>query len=197
MNDQHPPLSALRNFREGFYACLDRRADALFELTDALLAGGPTPSPAHLSLQPVHRRGWGSLYAALARGRLDRTALRALVARHPLAGGQPIYAVDTSVWVRCDAETSPERGWSYHPSRHSSGQPIVRGTLVLVGVDRLPRGGHERQALWLWWRGPGAPELAMLWRAYVRRFDQEHTFRFVKQALNWTVPRLRHPEQAY
>ena len=36
----------------------------------------------------------------------------------------------------------------------------------------------------------------MLWRADVRRFDQEHTFRFVKQALTWTVPRVRHPEQA-
>lgn len=32
--------------------------------------------------------------------------------------------------------------------------------------------------------------------AYVRRFDLEHTFRFLKQTLNWTTPRLRHPEQA-
>jgi hypothetical protein len=32
--------------------------------------------------------------------------------------------------------------------------------------------------------------------AYIRRFDQEHTFRLVKQTLNWTLPRVRHPEQA-
>ncbi|HEX7169248.1 MAG TPA: hypothetical protein VF206_00350, partial [Rubrobacter sp.] len=47
-----------------------------------------------------------------------------------LAGteGEPfVYAVDTSVWDRCDAETSPERGYYYHPSRHSAGQPIVAG----------------------------------------------------------------------
>jgi hypothetical protein len=31
------------------------------------------------------------------------------------------------VWDRCDAETSPERGYYYHPSRHSAGQPIVAG----------------------------------------------------------------------
>ncbi len=37
------------------------------------------------------------------------------------------YAVDASVWPRCDAETSPERGYYHHPYRHSHGQPIVAG----------------------------------------------------------------------
>jgi hypothetical protein len=73
-------------------------------------------------------RGWGSFYAALDRGRIDADALRDLLARHPLAGGDPpVYAVDASVWARCDAETSPLRGYYYHPSRHSAGQPIVAG----------------------------------------------------------------------
>jgi DDE superfamily endonuclease len=73
-------------------------------------------------------RLWGSLYAALDRGRIDDEALRKLLARHPLAGGgPPVYAVDASVWDRCDAETSPQRGYYYHPSRHSAGQPIVAG----------------------------------------------------------------------
>jgi hypothetical protein len=31
---------------------------------------------------------------------------------------------------------------------------------------------------------------------YVRRFDLEHTIRFLKQTLGWTTPRVRHPEQA-
>ncbi|GHO97463.1 hypothetical protein KSF_075110 [Reticulibacter mediterranei] len=35
-----------------------------------------------------------------------------------------------------------------------------------------------------------------MWRAYVGRFKLEHTFRFIKQFLNWTLPRVRHPEQA-
>ncbi len=50
--------------------------------------------------------------------------------------------------------------------------------------------------LWLWWAGPGEPDLDLVWRAYVRRFDLEHTFRFLKQTLGWTTPRVRHPEQA-
>jgi len=35
--------------------------------------------------------------------------------------------VHVSVWDRCDAQSSPERGYYYHPSRHSAGQPIVAG----------------------------------------------------------------------
>ena len=363
---------ALQAFRHCLYECLHPRADALFELADAILAANAAvPSPAHLSLQAPHHRGWGSLYAALRRGRIDAEALRELLARHPLAGSSgaedrpPVYAVDVSVWPRCDAETSPERGYYYHPSRHSAGQPIVAGwayqfvaqlgfvreswtapvgvvrvrpeqetnavaaeqidgllgrsstpeavplfvfdagydpvklqralegsppcqilvrlragrrfygdpslcdppantgrprrhgpkmkcgdpstwpepsaehvcedaghgqvrvrawakmhpkvqnhegrgsrgplplvvgTLILVEVERLPRGERRREprVLWLWWHGPEGrePELDLVWRSYVRRFDLEHTFRFLKQSMGWTTPRVRHPEQA-
>ena len=44
--------------------------------------------------------------------------------------------------------------------------------------------------------GPGTPDLEVLWRADMRRFDLEHTIRFGKQTLGWTTPRVRHPEQA-
>src|SRR5918993_3852848 len=100
------PPDALPSFRRSLYECLRRRGDALFELTDAILAAdGAIPSPAHLSLQAPHRRGWGSLYAALCKGRIDAEALRRLLTRHPLAQEEtPIYAVDVSVWDRCDAE---------------------------------------------------------------------------------------------
>jgi hypothetical protein len=73
------PSDALHSFRRSFYECLHRRGDALFELADAILtADGAAPSPAHLSLQPPHRRGWGSLYAALSHGRIGEEALREL-----------------------------------------------------------------------------------------------------------------------
>ncbi len=124
------PSDALHGFRHSLYECLHRRADALFELTDALLTADAVPSPVHLSLQAPHRRGWGSLYAALDRGRIDDEALRGLLACHPVGGTKgetAVFAVDVSVWPRCDAECSPDRGYYYHPSRHSSGQPIVAG----------------------------------------------------------------------
>jgi hypothetical protein len=34
------------------------------------------------------------------------------------------------------------------------------------------------------------------WQAFLRRFDIEHTFRFLKQALGWTRPKLRDPAAA-
>jgi hypothetical protein len=363
MDSSAQSLDSLRAFRDSLYRCFERRADALFELTDALLTAGPVPSPPHLSLAAVHRRGWGSLYAALNMGRADEAGLQDLLCRHPLEGGEPgcppIYAVDVSVWPRCDAETSPERGYYYHPSRHSAGQPIVagwayqlvaqlgferdswvapvdarrvkptqntdeaaaaqvralvhrlpepealpifvfdagydpvklqralegrtarilvrlhsnrvfyaapeeveprpvgrprrhgdkfdlkdpsswpkptgeyrcesedygevrvrawsglhpktrrigerygcerapivRGTVVLVEVGKLPRQTRKPKKLWLWWSGEGNADLDLLWKAYCRRFDLEHTIRLMKQTLGWTAPRFRHPEQA-
>jgi hypothetical protein len=88
-----------------------------------------------------------------------------------------------------------------HEGRGSRGPlPIVVGTLVLVEVERLPRGVRRREpwVLWLWWHGPEGrtPDLDLIWRSYVRRFDVERTFRFLKQSMGWTRPRVRYPEQA-
>ena len=96
------------------------------------------------------------------------------------------------------------RAWSgLHPKQQNhatrgtrKARAVVRGTVVLVEVARLPARPYQPQVLWLWWAGPGAPDLDVLWRAYVRRFDVEHTLRFCKQSLGWTTPRPRHPEQA-
>jgi hypothetical protein len=353
-------LDALRAFRTALHGCFRRRSDALFELVDALLAAGAVTSLPHLSLQAAHRRSWGSLYDALAEGSLDVAALQVLLTQRAADDGPAVYAVDLSVWPRCDAEASPERGYYYHPSRHSAGQPIVagwayqwlaqlsfaqdswsapldiqrvhpsqnantiavhqikdllshlpagsapplfvfdagydsaqltqglqqcpgailvrvradrcfyadpppatpspkggrprqhgakfackdpatwpaptaehvtedgqygmvrvrawsglhpkqqahprrgtrktrpivRGTVVLVEVSRLPARPYRPRVLWMWWAGAGTPDLDLLWRSYVRRFDLEHTLRFCKQTLGWTMPRVRHPEQA-
>jgi hypothetical protein len=63
---QPAALARLQGFRAGLHACCTRRADALVDLADALLsAQGPVASLPQLSLEPAHRRGWGSLYAAL------------------------------------------------------------------------------------------------------------------------------------
>src|SRR5690242_3039729 len=100
-------------FRQEFYRCSPRRADALFELADAVLgADGPVRSLVELSLAGEHRRGHGSLYAALARGRCDTGRLRAALAGLPLpraADGRLVLAVDVTCWLRPEAHTSPGR----------------------------------------------------------------------------------------
>jgi hypothetical protein len=121
------PLVRLGGFRAELHACFTRRADALFELGDALLCAPAIPSLPHLSLEPVCQRGWGSAYAALARGRIDTERLRDLLASSLSHTDPLVFAVDVTTWPRCDAECSPERGYYYHPSRHSAGQPIIAG----------------------------------------------------------------------
>jgi hypothetical protein len=354
-------LAALEAFRTELHACFTRRADALFELGDALLCAQAVPSLPHLSLEPVCRRGWGSAYAALSRGRIDAERLRDLLADCLQPADPLVFAVDVTTWPRCDAECSPQRGYYYHPSRHSAGQPIiagwayqwiaqlsfdrdswtapvdarrlhplddtdqttagqiralvgrldagrrvplfvfdggydsaqltldlteervavlvrlrsgrcfyadppprppgasgrprrhgakfnladpttwptptatltcqddqygavtvqawgglhpkqqrhpghgsrgprpiVRGTIIRVQVQRVPARTRPPKVLWLWWAGPEGVQLDLdlAWRAYIRRFDLEHTVRFCKQTLGWTTPRPRHPDQA-
>ena len=357
-----PPTEAgLIAFREEFHGCLTGWGDALFELTDAVLCSpAPVGSVPSLSLEPVFRRSHGSVYKALARGRLDDQRLRQLLVAARPAEWPPVFAVDASTWDRCDAETSPERGFYYSASKHSAGQPIVagwsyqwitqldwapdswtapldamriapsadattatieqvrrlvgllgddgdvpmfvfdagydpialgaglagtraqvlvrissgrvfhpdpaprpagtigrprrhgarfalsdpdtwpepdaelvtrdarygnmhvqawhglhpklhgrgrwaggdappivRGTVIRVEVEHLPKPtARAVKTLWLWWSGPGQPDLDLARRAYLRRFDIEHTYRFAKSTLGWTTPALRTPDQA-
>src|SRR3954469_23262477 len=81
-----------------------RRRDALFELVDGLLAAESMPSLPHLSLPPVHRRGWGSVYAALAVGEVHADRIAELLAARTPQVAAPVFAVDASTWPRCDAE---------------------------------------------------------------------------------------------
>jgi len=356
--DADAQLAPLQQFREDVYGALERRSNAQFHLLDAITTAGMVPSFAHLSLQGSFLHRWGSLYAALTQGTHDLQRLRAAVGRTLRPDVPPVFAIDTSTWVKNDAETSPGRGFYYHASRHSAGKPVVAGwsfswiaqlgttqsswtapldvrrvsvegtahqtaddqiqqvmtllhgtttplfvfdggydptrlaklhhaekiavlvrvrrnrrfyfdvddrpgpqggrprvhgarfscqdetswpaahqehlettpaygavrvrawsglhvksgqdarpgdnsaktiysgTVLLLEVSKLPRETRTPQAFWLWWRGPGLPDLALLWRAYTRRFDLEHTFRFLKGTLNWDKPRVRTPEQA-
>ena len=105
------PLVRLDAFRTELHACYTRRADALFELGDALLCAQAVPSLPHLSLEPVCRRGWGSAYDALASGRVEVERLRDLLAGCLPDADPLVFAVDVTTWPRCDAECSPERGY--------------------------------------------------------------------------------------
>src|SRR6266487_3479521 len=88
-------LERLREFRSGLYDCLTLRADALFELTDAVLcADHAVASLVRLCLEPEFTRGHGALYDALSAGRIDDERLFSLLtaALPPLAGDGPARA---------------------------------------------------------------------------------------------------------
>jgi hypothetical protein len=106
--------------------------------------------------------------------------------------------------VRCYGNVTVSAWHNLHPKLHGRGRwqdckepPIIKGSVIRVEVDHLPKPiGRIKKTLWLWWSGDGEPDLDRCWRAYLRRFDIEHTFRFVKGTLGWTTPSLQMPEQA-
>src|SRR3954451_23497502 len=111
--DQGLAAMELDRFRGELFGCLDRRADELFELVEALLCvEGPVHSLVGLCLAPEHRRGHGALYDAVNSGRVDAGRLREMLVGLPLPrmfGGRIVLAVDVSPWLRPDAPTCPDR----------------------------------------------------------------------------------------
>jgi hypothetical protein len=101
--------------------------------------------------------------------------------------------VAVAAWGRYHPQLARRAGWAQHTGR----LPIVEGTLIHIRVDRLP-GDRAPKPVWLWHSHPHVADLDVLglFRAFLRRFDLEHTFRFFKQTLGWTRPRVRHPAQA-
>jgi hypothetical protein len=132
----------------------------------------------------------------------------------PRRHGPRFMLSDKETWTAPDTELSTTvrrygnvkvSAWhNLHPRLHGRGRwrdceepPIVKGSVIRVEVEHLPKpAGRIKKTLWLWWSGRGQPDLDLCWRAYLRRFDIEHTFRFIKGTLGWTTPSLQMPEQA-
>jgi hypothetical protein len=96
-------------------------------------------------------------------------------------------------WHRCHPRLEHRGPWREHPGP----LPIIEGTLIRLQVDHLP-GDRAPKPLWLWTSDPAATgsDIDRAWQAFLRRFDLEHTFRFLKQTLGWTSPKLRDPVAA-
>ena len=96
-------------------------------------------------------------------------------------------------WGRLHQQLARRAGWEGHDGE----LPVIEGTLIRLAVDHLP-GDRSPDPLWLWSSraGTAADAVDRTWQAFLRRFDLEHTFRFLKQVLGWTRPKLRDPAAA-
>ncbi|MBV9205599.1 MAG: transposase [Actinobacteria bacterium] len=104
------------------------------------------------------------------------------------------YGTATAMaWGRLHQRLTSRAGWEGHDGE----LPVIEGTLIRLHVDHLP-GDRSPEPLWLWTSraGTSAGEVNCTWQAFLRRFDIEHLFRFFKQVLGWTRPRLRDPAAA-
>ena len=98
-----------------------------------------------------------------------------------------------AAWGRLHQRLASRAGWEDHDGE----LPLVEGTLIRLAVGHLP-GDRSPAPLWLWSSRARAcaGEVDRAWQAFLRRFDIEHTFRFFKQVLGWTRPKLRDPAAA-
>jgi hypothetical protein len=107
--------------------------------------------------------------------------------------------LEVSSWHRLHQKlerSSP--GWEGHPGE----LPVIGGTLIwLAAAGQAGEAAGRYQPLepmWLWASDPEASPglVAAIWQAYLRRFDIEHLFRFIKSRLGWSRPMLRDPPAA-
>lgn len=120
-------FSSLTTFRQAAYRCLGRARDAQLDLTDAVLLTSAANSFAELSLSPVFRRKWPSVYEAIQDGCPDRAALLKLyLARIPTAS-RPVLAGDHTAWSRLSAPTLRDRSIQHQPARLKVHRPITVG----------------------------------------------------------------------
>lgn len=70
--------------------------------------------------------------------------------------------------------------------------------MVVLRIERLDARGTRRdpKVLWVAWVGAPPPPLETWWRRYLRRGVVDHWYRFAKQRLRWTLPRVKTPQQA-
>jgi len=83
-------------------------------------------------------------------------------------------------WHRLHPTLTHRSGWLGHEGE----LPILPGTLIRLHVEHLP-GSRDPDPVWLWCSAPEAdPDLVTVCQAmYLRRFDIEHAFRFLKQTI--------------
>ena len=132
----------------------------------------------------------------------------------PLRHGSPVRCGDPATWagaVAAEAASArygplevmawhrvhPELvrrsgGWQDHPGP----LPVIEGTLIRVAAAGPAPGCAPLEPMWLWAPRAGDTGVAVLWQGYLRRFDLEHAFRFLKSVLGWDKPLLRDPAAA-
>jgi DDE superfamily endonuclease len=119
----------LQDFRNEAYQLLGSAKDATFDLMDAVLTTRKVCSFAELSLSPVFRRKWPSIYEAIDDCRPKTNKLMQLYLNQiptPEPEQRIILAGDHTPWPRTEAPTLRDRTYE-HGAKVISGKPITLG----------------------------------------------------------------------
>jgi hypothetical protein len=117
----------LKRFRQSAYTLLGKGKDVIFDLMDAVLTSPQVNSFVELSLSPVFRRAWSSLYAGLRQSRLPRRKLMQLYIEQISTETRPLLAGDHTAWSRPEARTLRDRTVEHQPTQIIDNKPITIG----------------------------------------------------------------------
>jgi len=120
-------LNHLKRFRQTLYYRLGNAKDALFDLMDAVLTTRSISSFVELSLSPLFRRKWPSIYAALQDAYSTPEYLMREYAEEIPTSELIVLAGDHTAWSRIYAKTLQERTYEHQPQPLSSAKPITLG----------------------------------------------------------------------
>lgn len=120
-------MENLQQFRQEAYECLGKARDALFELMDAVLLTAKVSSYVELSLSPVFRRSWSSIYEALEDSSPDPEGLMKTYIEKIPQEQTPILVGDHTSWSRPAAVTLRERTYEHAGGGIGGGKPITLG----------------------------------------------------------------------
>jgi hypothetical protein len=97
--------------------------------------------------------------------------------------------IEVAAWHHLHQALTRTGAWAGHPA--GAALPLVGGTLIRITVQHLAHEGPPKP-MWLWHHAPpGTPvDVDLLWKGYLRRFDQEHFHRFAKVHLGLARARL-------
>lgn len=126
MTNTHP----IPQFREQVYQHINKRADTIMELVDALSSNQFARSVAELSLASCFRREYSALYKGIAACELTNTDLTALAVPHipaPVHRNFRLLAVDVSAHPRLYSKTLADRSCVYTPTVIKGNRPITLG----------------------------------------------------------------------
>jgi hypothetical protein len=120
-------LEKLKEFRNYSYRILGNGRAALFDLMDAVLTSRSIGSFAELSLSPVFRREWPSLYEALQDANPPRELLMHHYVQQIPKTKLTVIAGDHTAWSRPHAKTLQDRTYEHQPQTTVGSKPVVIG----------------------------------------------------------------------
>jgi DDE superfamily endonuclease len=96
-------------------------------------------------------------------------------------------------WVQDEKGRAIEITWWQH--LHLKEARWLEVSVIRVVRPYAANSERDPRVSWFVWIGDQQADLVEIALGYVRRFSQEHGYRFQKQALLWAKPRLRTPSQ--